>query len=88
MYGGLDTIFPPCTEGHNWETISIQPNPSLLCQSSKQAPQWKLVGNNLSLYRLVVKKESWEKILEFRRYYQRYREITSSLLRCESETDR
>ena len=88
MFGGFDTVFPPCTEGHNWETISIQSNPSLLCRSSTQAPQWRLNGNNLSLQRLVTKKEFWETILEYRRYYQRYREITSNLLRCESEIDR
>ena len=84
MYGGLDTIIPPSTEGHNWNTFSMQPNPSNLCKSSNQSLSWKVIGNNLSLYRLVTRKEMWETVLEFRMYYQRYREITSNLLRCES----
>ena len=45
MNGCLDTVFPPASQGHNWNTVTVNPESCELMECVVKEYGWKMSGS-------------------------------------------
>mgnify|MGYP001633922198 CR=1 len=73
MNGCLDTVFPPASQGHNWNTVTVNPESCELMECVVKEYGWKMSGADLSLQEWISNRDFFDTARSFRDHYASFK---------------
>lgn len=78
LNGSLETIFPPASQGHNWNTIMVDPQRSELMDCVDNTYLWKYDGKDLVLKNDINSRDYFDTVRAFRGGYSSFKFLIAS----------
>ena len=66
-------MFPPASQGHNWNTVTVNPDNSNLMKCVQDKYAWKLSGNDLTIQSMMNNRDSFDIARSFQQYYSSFK---------------